>query len=376
VIELAPITIQGTTFLEGHHIWKMRSVDGFLLFFYWLNGDIRAERYVQWVRVGGPNTIRVFGMINWPKTGQVVGPGTNSAAWPTYVRQTQSFIAWVNGFGLRVEWVCLADAVALLPEQDDQLQYVTMVREMFEGFLGRNFLEVCNEPWHAFNQVEANKIAPTFGNLHAHLSLGDDRFRIDGDLGYYYYRTYFTLHSGRDPEWMRKGGKDLLEITRLGYSKDPHNPETADMLPIRVPGVDDEPLGIGPEEPGRRSADPKAHAEHHAAAHLMAAGSTIHGDFGQQCRVPEGYEQECVWAIVKAWDAVPAWAQLGQYTRSGLPSCPLKWNNDALRIYAMINGQGDKACAVVIQPTNADDREPADGWRIESRAGPVYNLAR
>lgn len=367
---LKPLTIDGTTFREDGRIWKYRCASAFLLYYQWLNGLAAAEQYVKWALSNGINTVRVFGMINWPDVR--FGPGQRSA-WDTYIRQIEAFLRWTNAWGLRVEWVTIADAKALMPEQRDQADYNEAVTEMFEDFGPVNLKESCNEPFHPVNQVDANAITG-YRAASVLQALGDYEFRIVGDEGYYYHRNYFTQHAPRDAEWMRKGGKDLLEITRLGYTKDPNNPETANMRPIPMPALNDEPMGIGVEEPGRRSADPKAHAEQQAAAMLFAAGSTIHGDFGLRTRVPEGFDQECVWAIVKAWDAVPANAQLGQYTRSGMADCPLKWKNDALRIYAMLTG--NTATAVVIQPNRAEDFEPQNGWRVESRVGPVYNLSR
>jgi hypothetical protein len=367
---LAPLTIDGITFREDGRLWKYRCTSAFLLYFQWLNGLAAAEQFVKWALSNGFNTVRVFGMINWPDVR--FGPGPRSA-WDTYIRQIEAFLKWTNSWGLRVEWTNLADAKALMPDQYDQIAYTRDVADMMRGFGLRNFMEACNEPFHAVNQIDANAITPHSDVVH--LALGDYQFRINGDEGFYYHRNYFTLHAPRDAEWMRKGGKDLLEITRLGYTKDPNNPETANMKPIPMPALNDEPMGIGVEEPGRRSMDPKAHAEQQAAAMLFAAGSTVHGDYGLRTRVPEGFEQECVWAIVKAWDAVPVDMYLvGRYTRSGMADCPLKWKNDALRVYAMI--AGEHATAVVIQPNRSEDFEPASGWQVESRVGPVYNLMR
>ena len=139
---------------------------------------------------------------------------------------------------------------------------------------------------------------------------------------------------------------------------------------LKLPCVADEPMGLGRVVPGgstQRSMVASDHAQYHALASLFGAGSTLHGNFGNELRLPDEEEQKVVDCITSSWNIIPAevhesWA----YSRVGLSTSPLA-DTGSLRTYSMISPDGQRAWAVDVRPTAPPEAMP--GWHIVAQRG-------
>ena len=337
---LPMLRARGTTFInqETGLLWKWRGVSAFRLFDDYLHGRDIAP-YCRWAQERRLNLLRVFGMY-CGKLGRLVPSEV-----PDYFPRLNSFLGEVGTFGLCVEWVAFADM------QTDPLRTIDPLghyADLADVLLGRPGVvqEICNEPF--VNGMEPTSVYHNYSELAQALG---HYVPQDGTLP---CAQFVTIHSPRDDEWPRKPGKNCLELSRLGWDGHP---------PLRVPCVEDEPMGIGPDEAGRRSMRVADHAQCHAAASLFGCGSTIHGDFGLETRLPTSAEDAIVQAVVESWDAVPPACQTWNYTAGHLADCPLADNG--LRTYGMV--QGDVAVMVRIRPTAGPVSQ--NGWRIISERG-------
>lgn len=341
---------RGPVFYDGHtqQLWKWRGVSGFTLFEQYLRGRDIAP-YCQWAASEKISLVRVFGMY-CGKLGRLVPP-----EYPQYYHDLDDFLALVGTFGLSVEFVVFADMGTDPLRTMDAGRHYHDVADVLVARSGC-VSEVCNEPF--VNGFEPLTVYTPMSELAQALG----HYNVDGPTASLPHAQYVTQHGQRDSEWPRRA-KDLLELSRLGYSDDP-NPAHPPFLPLNVPCVGDEPMGIGPEDPGRRSMIATDHAAYHALAMLVASGSTIHGDFGLEARVPRPEEQAVVDAIVAAWDAIPAACQTWTYTAQHLSGCPLQGDR-SLKTYGMMQGTR----AVMVRVRGVGDPVATNGWRIIAELG-------
>jgi hypothetical protein len=351
------IRVSGTRFVDAATgaTWKYRGCSAFTLFEQFAVGR-NIGPFCQWAQANGVGVLRVLGMYNG-------GIGSFKPFHVSfYYAHLVDFLNEVARFGLSVEFVVFADVQLGAAEGLNLRNHYRQVRDVLRGRKGV-LLEQWNEPFkNGYDASVPVEPVPDLVQATGWYDVIDHRI-IHAD--------YLTLHGVRDDEWPRKGAKDVLELTRLGLAKDP------EFVPLGIPGVNDEPYGIGrilpPPASQQRSLTAQDHGEHAAACMLFGAGHTIHGDFGIACRVPDAEEQKCVDAIVQAWDAVPDECQLWTYTRGGLDDCPLE--NNGLRTYAMLDG--NRSVAVRIRATAPPVARA--GWRIIGERGPggcVVELAR
>jgi hypothetical protein len=185
-----------------------------------------------------------------------------------------------------------------------------------------------------------------------------------------------TEHTPRTFDWPRKA-KNLLETARLGL--------IGNYPGSGKPALAGEPIGIHEFDIfGKRSADPRAHADYAAVVELYGAGMVLHGDWDnlQRCIVPGPQAQRCAEAVRDVWAAgIPADAAAGgTYTRGGLNECPLEHvdrfddaghevrPDGALRTFAML--QGTKATCVIVSPGAHHQIRPRVGYRVLTVRGP------
>lgn len=337
--ELPLLRCRGTQFVDAKtdQPWKWRGVSAFRLFDEWQMGNDIVP-YCQWALVNNINILRVFGMYAGA-LGRLIPDEIDR-----YFYKVRDFLNVMESYGLSLEWVAFADLQRPgLDHLDVQRHYHNLV----DVLLGREgvVLEICNEP--PLNGLDPTTVYTRFGELAQALGL------YNPENNTLPVAQYLTDHTPRDDEWPRKA-KDILELTKLGAGS---------MPPLMVPGICDEPMGIGVDQPGRRSMSKPDMAQYHALAALFGSGSTIHGDFGIECRLPNADEQAVVDAITMSWSAVPEPCQLWEYTAGHLDWCPLE--NHALREYGMM--LGNLATMVRIRP----DGPPVarNGWRIVNQTG-------
>jgi len=317
--------------------WKWRGSSAFRLFELFLKGE-PIDPFCRWAVASEINILRVFGMYDGG-IGRLI-----PTEYPTYGAQLPRFLDAVGGYGLSVEFVIFADmqttALVTINQAD---HYQTMIN-ILRGRAGV-VSEVCNEPFK--NGVVPEALYQPLPDLMQALGSSDV---IDGQMA---HAEYVTMHTDRGAEWPRKA-KDMLEVSRQGWDG---------FAPLRHPCIGDEPLGIGPEQPGSRSMVAADHAAYHGVAALFCPGSTIHSTFGVQTRLPTTLEQWCVSAAILTMQAVPPECATWKYTAGHLGDCPLE--HQGLRVYGMIDG--GRAVCVLVRPTGPPVAR--DGWRIVSQRG-------
>lgn len=200
---------------------------------------------------------------------------------------------------------------------------------------------------------------------------------------------YETTHPPRKFDWPRTA-KDLHEITRRGLGADPVNGIPA-TPPTKTPGVSDEPMGAAEKPSSGRDVNPRHHADHAAVALMYGAGSTIHNDDGQRCKVPGlgSVQLACADAVVQVWkdwarlvkagSIHPKLNEVGSYVRgpqaalaiqhvdryvTGQPENP----TGATRSFGMITGR--RQVVIPVQPGSRHQVIPQGGWRLVEQGGP------
>lgn len=356
-------SLDGAFRVEGtNQVHKWQSLTSFRLYEWWRKERARARRWAEFAADLGANTLRVLDGATWMAH-------TYDEA---YYSDFPAFVAWVTGEGFRLDWVVCCDGQVLLPTQAQQEAHVEKFKPALRSSPGC-FLSF-NEPWKngvnpqlwtAPAGVLACKGAPNLDAVTAGMS--------DAEAAEILYAPrwgYAEVHSPRDDEWPRKVGKTAWELQH-GNPRDPVT-NWPGFLGYRGPVVENEPKGIG-SAPGRtQSASDCFDAA--ACGHLLCAGSTIHGDFGINCEVPTGKDLQCAEAWAAGWDAIPADAQLGAYTRGGLGDCPVDHDDSkALRTFAMI--QGNRAVVVVVRKAYAGPPVGRQGWRVVETRGPNHQVA-
>lgn len=355
------LRIDGEVFRdEAGAAWSWRGADCFLCFARMLQGEDVTPQFA-WARAHGVNVLRVFGQVNWPGQDHYERPDTR----PDFAAKLNAFFDAAASQGLRVEYTVLTYPHAV-EDMRGQLQRVYDIAAAHWNV----FVEVANEP--DAQQIDA-----------AAAITGVNRRGVISALGYYEPRgrpatlqmlDYVTVHTGRHADWVRRAkfGRDL----RDGYGDGPDGPAFAGA---GRPVIGDEPMGAAErDEPGRRSTLADDFAAHFAICAIFTAGCTYHFQAGLEGRAPSAAEpkQEAIAkAILDVWQRIPPDVQTCRYTRGGLEDVPFVWNErDSLRTYAAVCDS--RAYAVVARPNAGYVLQPAAGWRVMSRHGPLTILAR
>lgn len=327
-------------------------VTAFTAFQDFLNGR-DLDPYAKWTRSVGGNGWRVF--YTWVLTGfcplRSLGPQAMR-------REVENFRRYMDGQGLYSHNTALCDQVngsSVLMSSSEQDAHLDAIVAGMQGRL----VEEMNESWKngGSGRFPAERFAGTFGTRSSWQD-GQSPATAGSLL------QWTTEHTPRDAEWMRKG-KNLLETSVQGMEK-------VNWEPSGVPAGGGEPIGIFEQDvDGSRTANASDVADYYAVAELFAAGACLHGDGTtlQRCNLPGPNAQKCAeWALA-ARQAVPADAQLGEYSRGGLDTCPLEHSDSlALRTFAML--QGNRATAVVVRPQAGWKLVTRNGWRVDSVGGP------
>lgn len=354
-------------------IHKVRGVTAFTAYQYWLDGRRgQLADFAAWTRSIDAEWWRVFG--SWcPRLNGV--PLTifdpRGYAGTEYYDELPNFVEWLAGEGIKLWFVAFTDQdngspIQVLPaEQDDRFWRVREKLRQYDFVL----LEYENESWKNGGTAKRLPADPSILSVRSAFPDGETPLYVGSIL------NVTTEHPPRTFDWPRKS-KNLLETARLGLGSFPATGK---------PALAGEPMGIYEHDiPGRRSANPREHADFAAVVELYGAGMILHGDWEdlQRCIVPGPRAQMCADAVRDVWRAgIPADAAAsGVYTRGGLQESPLEHvdryddsghevrQDGALRTFVML--QGAKATAVIVSPGAQHQIKPRIGYHVVSVRGP------
>jgi hypothetical protein len=343
---LGRLTTRRTNFIDADSgaIVKYRGCTGFTLLQDFLAGTDRTA-FVRWARSKGATHIRGFGM--WGKN-DPLGIFDPRQYGDRFYRGAVDCASWLLSEGLYQHFVCATDQV---PDSGIMFNRAALIghhMRCMEGLapIPGMFFEDINE--FDFNgKVVFPEATPT-GLLRTRSSWVDGNWPTSvGSV-----LAYTNEHTPRDDEWARKA-KNLLETCRLGMGEPPNYfPPT-------------NKAAIGAEPKRMQDATPREYADYTASGELCGAGTCLHGDPAtlQRCDIPSDESVPNAVATVRA-DPPPAdLVEVGNYTRGGLPTCPIAHSDDlALRTFAMI--AGSRATAVVVSPRPGWSLRPVNGWRV------------
>lgn len=309
-----PVTPAGAIFHRPDGApWRYRAVSAFRLCRRFADGeDIQPflDAYRGW------NALRVW---------DYVGPGWGADAWDACTpAQWLAFIQHANARGFLVELTLLTDDDPARIEPARRL-----VRALGQVPTLALVLEAGNEPT-THKLIDTHALRGTLESAVFPHSSGDyeDSTR--------WYGTYYTCHTARTHDWVRRA-HDLLEFfTGAGPDQPTH--------PHPVPCLGDEPGKL--QDVG---AIPTEWRAYFGACALLGGGACFHAETGKHARVPTDAERRVAAEALVGLLAFPADAPLGPYRRIVEPGQP-----EHARTYVV----GD--CAVRCQQIGVEFPEP--GW--------------
>lgn len=318
-------------------LYRWKSCTDFLLYKRYLDGEaigpILADR-----AAAGATMVRVLGMCRNIADFQ-------PAAYASYFTSLPTFADALAAAGFDLEFTVFADAQLIDTANSfgEQTEHLQAVRNALLG-KANVVIELVNEAWQ--NGVEPSLHTPVSGILASSGSGFDGGPNLPPwDWG--------TIHPPRDAEWFRKA-KDAFEYAEI----------------LNRPVIPDEPMGANEVAiPGRRDTDPDHFYWFAAISMILGAGATFHSEDGIFSRVWGPVQATCASAFYSAINAVPEGVMGGTYTRSGLADLPIRYNDDALRIYCRY--VSNLACCVVVDPAPAYSLFAINGWTVVSSTGPL-----
>ena len=239
--------------------WLWKGLSHFRLFQRYLDGENITPLLFE-ARDLGANVLRVFCMY-------AGGIGDFHPQRYPYDSKMQDFISLVGSFGLRIEWVILADCQRVLPHVDDQRRFVEQVVNRCRGWTNC-FVSLGNEapqngwkPEHFEKPTGADAPLFSFGS-----GLSDQAPARRG--------TYLEWHGRRDWPKVFASAEDMWYVGQ-GVTSDGWR--YAEPAPI----VHDEPIGFAevPQD-GRRSIDPDLARTLALSGIAFGSGATFHSDAG------------------------------------------------------------------------------------------------
>jgi hypothetical protein len=361
-----PAEREGLEIQDGHfyaaddRIWDWRGATMFMLFARFRRGEVITPQ-IRWMQRVGVNVARVFvAGVDWRP--EWYGDFDDfKRPWddPAYEEQLAAFFDLLAAEGLRVEATVCTYAI-------DSATWRRVLQRVYDVARDRwNLMcEGVNEPWvghgdpvtiyagvNRYGVLSAYGIQPE-GNAH-------DSYEPCPVL------DYCTPHLPRDQKFAHNP-KDMLNMRQV----------------LRVPIVDDEPLGIADfsrPAPGARTNDLEAVRSHFATSRLFG-GATIHFEAGLAGLAPpeDSITHAIAMAIGDVWAAIPPMAMYGTYAAPHLHNFPIEWENnrDSLVNHAYATIVGHKAWAVNCLPRAGWQAIAKPGWRVVWDNGLICELER
>lgn len=258
----------------------------------------------------GVNIVRVFGMyVGTPNgtcgdpgvqcgIGNVNGLGPFRSIGDEYYRELPQFARLLQKFGLRFEFVPLADAQIIMPGLREQQAHLDRVYAVLRDEWNV-VIELCNEPHK--NGCRLNALTVPTGLVTASGTSDLVNCKVE------HLRDYVTIHTERKPEW-----PDMARA--LGEVRD-----GAECLEaVRRPVVSDEPTGFAEQQQGDSRVTSADDAAFYAGvAAQMGAGATFHSDDGINSTKLRPVQKAAAEAWFWAMKWVPVDAQFAKYQRGG-----------------------------------------------------------
>jgi hypothetical protein len=277
VTHLPPLTIAGKYFKSGGANFTVVQSSDFALLYNVLNG-IDVSPVLAQRRDAGFNMVRIFLMARNLFD-------LNPAAHSSYFATLSQLPGLLAQFGLYGEYVVFADATQVMPNLDDQKNFVIQVNDALSPWADNCLLELVNENDQPVNTIDTNSF-PQPNALSSHGSNGSQMWPVNGTW------AYETFHTNDAPEWWRKTGHNAMEVA------DAHN----------VPVITNE----NTRYPDRDSST--AHAYDAAAgAALLCAGSCFHSIHGRSSELWDVIELAAAQQWAAGAQSVNLAYQIGSY---------------------------------------------------------------
>lgn len=343
---------------EDGTFYQWAGFSDFALYDRYLNEGADAIRPVlaQRVRLGA-SLLRVLGMAD---SFMQLRPAGHA----DYYDKLAPFAQLLAEYGLRLEYVALADAQIIMPVRADMEQHLHRARDALAGEWNAQLFECSNEAFKnlpAATEADAETLAgelcrtiqgpPMLLASGAYASEPVARYTIDRG----------TMHSRRDEGQWPRGSKDLRDYQDA----------------TRVPWAADEPPGAAEvDRPGSRYSNPDDFAWYAATAALEGMGATFHSDAGVLSQLLPPVQYAAAEAFFWALKWVPAEAQVAPYQRGGdagtggIGEMPIE-HDDAQELRSFCKPVGGFEYCVQIRTSRAH-ATPRDGWVVESEPRPGF----
>ncbi len=356
-----------------------RGASKFLLHARFMRGE-SIDQQIDWMHSLGVNIARVFMRVPWGVTPfgdwRFYAQPERDAHYEPSVR---AFFQRFTDEGIRVQPVSLTDSSQMSEGR-------TLTQQLFD--IARDYPlvtpQTANEP--NVNGIDTRSIMAGV-DRHGVLSCAGD------------YLTIGTAPDGSDevgdgfmPSPPLKKTPFMLDYGDLHTERSWHQPPiSSDRYPrngkepkeftdtFGIPWVDGEPVGFG-EVPhagsGARLTDIQQAMGHHAIAHLLTPGSTLHTQAGLEGRAPDPVSEPIQTAmcedISRMWRFIPEDCYLGEYSRPNLSPAtwPMTWTAgdvDSLVGHAYASIHGNTAWACVPLPRAGWEAVGVNGWRVDAQ---------
>lgn len=330
---LSPLTTDGPIFLSNGQPWRYKAVSAFRLCRRFADGE-NIDGFLD--DYAGYNVLRV-----WDYTPVKDWKGD---AWESCSpEQWIAFLRYVNARGWRVELTLLTDDDSARLEPARRL--VAALKKA-DG-IGQTFgllLEAGNEPT-THKAIDTAALRRVLEQSSFPYCSGDYE---DSDR---WYGSYYTCHTARTRDWVRRA-HDLLEFyTGAGPDK-PHPPR-------RVPCLADEPGK--PQDVGAVASEWRAYF---GACALMGGGACFHSETGKHGRRPTSEERRLAGVALEALDVFPADAPKGPYRRIVEPGNEPGGPTKDSRTYVVGN--------YMVRCQQVGTRAPEPGWTAIDADGVLW----
>lgn len=361
--ERGRLRVDGAAFRdEAGAFWMWRGCTDFMAFDRFLRGEEIDGLLTERIQVGC-RILRVLGMAHYIPA-NIGRPDLAPAAFgDRYWSGLAAFADKLADRGLRFEFVVFADAQLLMPSVKDQRAHLARVVSTL-GPKWNVVGELVNE-WSK-NGVDPKEFEKPVGFPWSRGSA------LGGDLPFRPPWDWVSHHGQRGGRWYHD---ETARDIRDGFAP----PNGAAYAGVKVPVIEDEPIGAAETAaPGRRDNVP-AHFRWASALWAFTGGGTFHSDAGIASERYGPVQKACATAFFESLRTIPAEVQTWQPADDAAAEMPLAHRNQpsptgAARTECRLSTAA--AWCVAIDPGPSWRAEVRNGWRIAAQAGPRREIVR